>query len=32
MKKSRKHYDSSYKIMAIELAEAKGSIPETAKN
>jgi|SRR6478752_7738778 len=31
MKRSRKHYDSSYKTMAIELAEAKGSIPATAQ-
>jgi transposase-like protein len=31
MKRSRNHYDSSYKTMAIELAEAKGSIPATAK-
>ncbi|WP_262506812.1 hypothetical protein [Sporocytophaga myxococcoides] len=31
MKRSRKHYDSSFKTMTIELAEAKGSIPATAK-
>ena len=31
MKKERTHYDRSYKIMAIELAEAKGSIKETAE-
>lgn len=31
MKRERKHYDKSFKIMAIELAEAKRSIPDTAK-
>lgn len=31
MKRSRKHYDQSFKTMAVELAEAKGSIPATAK-
>lgn len=31
MKRSRKHYDKSFKTMAVELAEAKGSFPATAK-
>ena len=31
MKRERTHYDRSYKIMAVELAEAKGSIRATAE-
>lgn len=31
MKRERNNYDKSFKIMAVELAEAKGSIPDTAK-
>ncbi len=32
MKSTRTHYDRSYKIMAVELAEAKGSISVTAED
>ena len=31
MKRERTHYDRSFKLMAVELAEAKGSIPGTAE-
>jgi transposase len=31
MKRERTSYDRSFKIMAVELAASKGSIPETAK-
>ena len=31
MKRKRTNYDRSFKIMAVELAEAKGSIPATAE-
>ena len=31
MKKEKKTYDKSFKIMVVELAKSKGSIPETAK-
>ncbi len=31
MKKERTHYDRSFKMMAVELAEAKGSIKATAE-
>ena len=31
MKRERTQYDRSFKLMAVELAEAKGSIPGTAE-
>ena len=31
MKRERTHYDRSFKLMAVELAEAKESIPSTAE-
>ena len=31
MKRERAHYDRDYKIMAVELAEAKGSLKTTAE-